>query len=61
MEEKHETFQYTYSAKEQEEIKRIREKYAPPVKEEKLSGPLEEMRRLDVPWCGGRTFSLQVS
>ncbi len=47
MEEKQETFQYTYSAKEQEEIKRIREKYAPPVKEEKPSGPLEEMRRLD--------------
>ena len=47
MEEKQETFKYTYSAKEQEEIKRIREKYAPPVKEEKPSGPLEEMRRLD--------------
>ena len=29
MEEKKETFTYTYSAKEQEEIKKIRDKYAP--------------------------------
>lgn len=47
MEEKQETFKYTYSAKEQEEIKQIREKYAPPAKEEVSAGPLEEMRRLD--------------
>ena len=34
MEEKKEIFTYTYSAKEREEIKRIRDKYAPPTKEE---------------------------
>ena len=30
MEEKNETFNYTYSAKQQEEIKNIRKKYAAP-------------------------------
>ena len=44
MEEKKEPFTYTYSAKEQEEIKRIRGKYAPPTKEET---PMEQLRRLD--------------
>ena len=44
MEEKKETFTYTYSAKEQEEIKKIRDKYAPPTKEETS---MEQLRRLD--------------
>ncbi len=44
MEEKKETFTYTYSAKEQEEIKKIRDKYAPPTKEE---SSIEQLRRLD--------------
>ena len=44
MEETKETFTYTYSAKEQEEIKKIRDKYAPPTKEETT---LERLRRLD--------------
>ena len=38
------TFNYTYSAKEQEEIKRIREKYASPTKEETS---MEQLRRMD--------------
>ena len=42
MEEK--KFTYTYSAKEQEEIKKIRDKYAPPTKEE---SSMERLRRLD--------------
>lgn len=44
MEEKKEAFTYTYSAKEQEEIKNIRDKYAPPTKEETS---MEQLRRLD--------------
>lgn len=44
MDEKKETFTYTYSAKEQEEIKRIREKYAPKTKQETT---MEQLRRLD--------------
>ena len=44
MEDKKETFTYTYSAKEQEEIKKIRDKYAPPTKEETA---MEQLRRLD--------------
>lgn len=44
MEEKEETFTYTYSAKEQEEIKRIRGKYTPPTKAETS---MEQLRRLD--------------
>lgn len=39
-----ENFSYTYSAKEQAEIKRIREKYAPPVEAE---DKMETLRRLD--------------
>ena len=44
MEEKRETFTYTYSATQQEEIKRIREKYAPPTQEE---DKMERLRKLD--------------
>lgn len=44
MEEKRETFTYTYSAAQQEEIKRIREKYAPPTREE---DKMERLRKLD--------------
>ena len=44
MEEKRETFTYTYSASQQEEIKRIREKYSPPTQEE---DKMERLRRLD--------------
>ncbi len=44
MEEKKGTFTYTYSAKEQEEIKNIRGKYTPPTKEETS---MEQLRRLD--------------
>lgn len=39
---KNATFQYTYSAKEQEELKRIRSKYAP-----KEENKMELLRRLD--------------
>ena len=42
--ENKESFELTYSAKEQDEIKRIREKYIrPEIKEDKM----EELRRLD--------------
>lgn len=44
MEEKRETFTYTYSASQQEEIKRIREKYAPPTQTE---DKIERLRKLD--------------
>lgn len=44
MEDRKEIFTYTYSAKEQEEIKKIRDKYAPPTKEETS---MEQLRRLD--------------
>ncbi|MBE6751282.1 MAG: hypothetical protein E7556_02020 [Ruminococcaceae bacterium] len=39
-----ETFEFTYSAKEQAEIKRIREKYLP---EEKTENKLEQLKKLD--------------
>lgn len=52
MEEKNETFSYTYSAKEQEEIKKIRDKYAAPTKEE-IS--MEQLRRLDASTTRGAT------
>ena len=39
-----ETFNYTYSAKEQEEIKAIREKYSAP---EKSEDKMDKLRRLD--------------
>lgn len=44
MEEKNETFRYTYSASQQEEIKRIREKYAPSTQAE---DKMEQLRKLD--------------
>ncbi|MBQ7923631.1 MAG: hypothetical protein IJ325_13820 [Clostridia bacterium] len=37
------TFHYTYSAKEQEEIKAIRQKYTPPAEEDTIT----KLRRLD--------------
>ena len=40
--ENKEIFSYTYSAKEQEEIKKIREKYVP-----KEADKMEQLRRLD--------------
>lgn len=43
-ENKNEVFEYTYSAKQQEEVKRIREKYVSAPKEE---DKLERLRRLD--------------
>lgn len=42
MEEKEKKFKYTYSAREQEEIKNIRQKYLPP-QEDKM----EQLRKLD--------------
>lgn len=42
MEKKQETFTYTYSARQQEEVQRIRKKYLPP-EEDKM----EQLRRLD--------------
>lgn len=42
MEEKNETFNYTYSAKQQEEIKNIRKKYAAPENDK-----MEQLRKLD--------------
>lgn len=44
MEEKRETFTYTYSATQQNEIKSIREKYIPPTQEQ---DKMEQLRRLD--------------
>ena len=42
MSEKNETFTYSYSASQQAEIKKIREKYIP-----KEESKLEQLRRLD--------------
>lgn len=42
--ENKETFNYTYSAREQEEIKAIRKKYAAP---EETEDKMEQLRRLD--------------
>lgn len=44
MDENSKTFNYTYSADQQDEIKKIREKYAPPTHEE---NKMERLRRLD--------------
>ena len=44
MDGKKETFNYTYSASQQQEIKRIREKYAAPTQEE---DKMERLRKLD--------------
>lgn len=43
MENNNETFTYTYSAKEQSEIRRIRQKYAT-----READPMEQLRRLDM-------------
>ncbi|MCM1055450.1 MAG: hypothetical protein NC394_08015 [Bacteroides sp.] len=53
MTSKDEKFNYTYSAGEQEEIRRIREKYAPKEKEETT---LDQLRRLDA--SAAKTASL---
>lgn len=42
MQENHETFTYTYSAQEQAEIRRIRDRYLPPAET-----PLDRLRRLE--------------
>lgn len=42
MEEKKETFEYTYSARQQQEIEQIRSKYLP-----KQESKMEQLRRLD--------------
>ena len=42
MSEKKDTFHYSYSAKQQEEIRKIREKYVP-----KEESKMEQLRRLD--------------
>ena len=56
MENKNETFKYSYSASEQEEIKYIRSKYAP-----KEADPMEQLRRLDAATTRkGTTVSLVV-
>ena len=52
MNDRKETFTYTYSAKEQEEIKKIRDKYTPPTKEETS---MEQLRRLDESATKGAT------
>ena len=52
MEEKKETFTYTYSAKEQEEIKAIRDKYVP---QADGGTPMERLRRLDRSAARGAT------
>ena len=54
--ENKETFSYTYSAKQQEEIKKIREKYLP-----KEANKMEQLRRLDESVTRkGTVFSLVV-
>ena len=45
MSDKNKSFEYTYSAKDQAEIKRIREKYVEPA--EKKFDKMEQLRRLD--------------
>lgn len=45
MDQENKPFEYNYSAKEQEELKRIREKYCLPVREEE--NKMEQLRRLD--------------
>lgn len=44
MDNKKETFNYTYSASQQEEIKKIRQKYSTPAEQE---DKMEQLRRLD--------------
>lgn len=51
------SFQYTYSAKEQEEIKRIRKRYlSPDAREDKLA----QLRRLDAAVSSGATTAALV-
>lgn len=58
MEEKREAFTYTYSVTQQNEIKSIREKYAPPTQEQ---DKMEQLRRLDASATqSGTTVSLIV-
>ncbi|MCM1315666.1 MAG: hypothetical protein NC205_01485 [Prevotella sp.] len=58
MESKSKIFKYTYSASQQEEIKKIRKKYAPPTQEE---DKMERLRRLDESATkSGRIVSLIV-
>lgn len=54
MDEKKETFNYTYSASRQMEIKRIREKYISPTQEETK---MEQLRRLDAGVTKKGTFA----
>ena len=42
MDDKQETFTYQYSAKQQEEVRQIRQKYLP-----REEDPMEQLRRLD--------------
>ena len=44
MQDRKDTFNYTYSAKQQEEIRNIRKKYLPP---EEKEDKMEQLRRLD--------------
>ena len=54
MQENHETFTYTYSAQEQAEIRRIRDRYLPPAET-----PLDRLRRLErAARPGGTRFSM---
>ena len=57
MEEKKDTFTYTYSAKEQDEIRSIRSKYAPPSKSET---PLEHLRRVDAGATRGASITSMI-
>ena len=55
-ENRNEVFEYTYSSRQQEEVKRIREKYAP-----KTDDKLEQLRRLDAGVTRkGTVFSLII-
>ncbi|MGN0984564.1 MAG: hypothetical protein ACI4OI_06950 [Gemmiger sp.] len=57
MQDSKETFTYTYSAREREEIKQIREKYAPPTEKE-IS--MERLRRLDASATRGATIAALI-
>ncbi|MDE6424594.1 MAG: hypothetical protein K2K89_00395 [Ruminococcus sp.] len=58
MESESKIFKYTYSASQQEEIKKIRKKYTPPTQEE---DKMERLRRLDESATkSGRIVSLIV-
>lgn len=45
--EKKDEFEYTYSAPEQEELRKIREKYLPPEQKEQRESKMDKIRRLD--------------